>query len=832
MFKNYLTIAIRNIARHKVYSFINIIGLSVGIACCGLIGLYIHTEISVDQFHRNGDRIYRLVRETNIGGKRDVSINTSGGFALALKNDFPEVKQTTRFMSHFWTNLQYGDQFLAHSVAVVDPSFFDLFDFTFTQSNVENIKAQPRSVVVSEKFARRLFGNEDPLGKVVNVRSSLYFIGDVVIRGVIESVAEKSSFPCDFIIVGPTNQVLQREEQWEGWRPTGTWPWIVNYVMLKPGQNAQALESKLNEAVAQYMGDEVAQTHTYHLQPFKRMYLYSQVDYGQAIIKAGQDHGWRSGHIQDVYIIGSVACFILLIACINFVNLSTARSARRAQEVGLRKVVGAQRMQVMGQFFGEAFLMVILSTVMALGLMELSLPFFSNHVLKPDSTFGVVLRPGLSFEALNFWQAVVGVLGLASVVSVLSGFYPAVLLSGFQPVETLKGALRRGDRRGWMRKGLVVAQFSLSILLMVSTAIIYQQIEYIRSKHFGTEYQVLNTHFLWADRVMTPNPTEQLNKRYPTIKQALLQNPNVLDVTTAGWRPGSTDQAIQRPIIAEGREGEDLYLSYWRIGADFIPFYGLEMVAGHNFSEHSAVDGQRRFIINGSAARLLDWDDPIGKTIAWDKQAKGTVIGVVKDYHFYKLNKKIQPMLFFESQGNTNMLFIKLRPEGLAKTVSDVKNILAQFSPEAAETGGYHWEDEVFTEAYLRETRLSTMVTTFSGLAILLACLGLFGLASYAAEVRTKEIGIRKVLGASVSGVVMMLSKDFVKWVIVASLIAWPVAYYAANRWLAEFAYRIDVSVWPFVLGALLALGIALGTVSYQAFKAARANPVDSLRYE
>lgn len=582
-------------------------------------------------------------------------------------------------------------------------------------------------------------------------------------------------------------------------------------MLLKDGTNVRALEAKLQDVIKKYMGDEIAKTTTYHLQPLTRVYLYSKVDYGV---------NWYSD-IKQIYLLGVVACFILAIACMNFMNLTTARSAGRAREVGLRKVIGAHRGQLIGQFLGEAMLMSFLALLLTLGLVELMMPYFANFVGKSH----------LSFNVFGDILTLVGLVSIMTTVGLLAGSYPAFFLSSFQPIETLKGVMKVSGR--WLRKGLVTSQFALSILLMVGMVIIYQQLDFMRSVRLGyNQEQVVIMPIFNVDQKAKSDNDVWLADRYTVVKQALLQNPNISKVSAfrpmLGW-----GWDLNRKVIVEGHENNDVRLPILEVDEDFIPFFDIEILSGRNFSLDIASDTTQAYILNEAAVKMFGWDDPIGKSFEWRTprfpNRKGKVIGIVKDFHFASLHTTVKPAALIMLPRFMDYVGVKIQANKIAETMPFLEKTWFQFVPQ-----NYRFQrifmEEQFGNLYYAEHRLGTMVTTFSGLAIFIASLGLFGLVSYTAEQRRKEIGIRKVLGARASGIVTLLSKDFIALVIVANLIAWPAAYWAANNWLQEFAYRMDITLWPFLLGTFLALTIALGTTSAQAIRAAHTNPVDALR--
>lgn len=807
MLKNYLLVAFRNLIRHRAYSFINIVGLAVGIACCILILLFVQDEFSYDRFHAKADRIYDVLRETRSEGQTQIVPRTSGALHSVLVNDLPEVEQAARVIIR-GVAVQYDQDGLHRQFAMVDPSFFKMFDFPFVRGNAETIVQDPGSMAIGESLAAQFFGDEDPMGKVLAFHDQ-YYGRSFVVRGVMKDVPNQSTIQFDMLVTTAAPNMSQ--EVWNVWRPTGGWGHVVNYVLLREGADAKVVEAKFEGVIVQHMGEEIAKTSTYYLQPLTRAYLYSIADYNMA---------WRdySGDIQSVYLMGVIAGFILLIACINFMNLATARSVRRAREVGLRKVVGAYRLQVVGQFLGEAVLMSVLAMVIALGLAKLAMPYF------------VTLSGKAHLNMLGEPQVLIGMIGMALVVGLLAGSYPAFFISAFEPVETVKGSFKTGSRGAWIREHLVVMQFALSILLIIGTFIVFQQMEYIRNQTLGyDEDQIIFTNIFSVEKGLNKNRKTRLVNRYQVVKQEMLKNPNIVKVSAFSRPLGRKMHGQLQVFSAEGHSGENLQMQMLNVDDEFLSLFGIEIIAGRNFSLDVPTDRTDAYLLNETAVKQLGWDDPIGKSFGLT--GEGKVIGVVKDFHFSSLHTKIGSLALRMNTPSFGSLGMQVRAENIEETVAFIEKVWKQFMV-SYEPPRYQFMDEWFDRNYQDEERVGKMATIFAGLAIFLACLGLLGLVSFSVEQRTKEIGVRKVLGASVGGVMVLLSRDLVKFVLVANLIAWPVAYFTTTRWLHGFAYHIDVGVLPFVLAGVLALTIALGTVSFHAWKAARANPVDAIKYE
>ena len=809
MLKNYLLVAFRNLMRHRAYSFINIAGLAVGIACCILILLFIQDELRYDRFHDKADRIYDVLRETRSEGQRQIVPRTSGALRDVLVNDFPEVEEATRVIIR-GVAVQYEQEGLQRRFALVDPSFFVMFNFPFVRGDAETIVQDPGSIAISERLAEQFFGREDPMGKVLTFYDQ-YYGRSFVIRGIMKDVPIQSTMQFDMLVT--TNAPNMSREVWDVWRPTGGWGHVVNYVLLKEGVDEKVVEAKLEDVIVQHMGEEIARTSTYYLQPLTRAYLYSMADY---------DMAWRdfSGDIQSIYLMGVIAGFILLIACINFMNLATARSVRRAREVGLRKVVGAHRFQVMGQFLGEAVLMSALAMIIALILAMLAMPYFITLSGKAH----------LSLVLLGEPHILVGMVGLVVLVGLLAGSYPAFFISAFEPVETVKGSFKTGSRGAWIREHLVVMQFALSILLIIGTFVVFQQMEFIRNQTLGYgKDPIIFTNIFSVERGLNKNRKTRLVNRYQVVKQEMLKHPNVVKVSAFSRPLGRKMHGQLQVFVAEGHVGENLQMQILNIDDEFLSLFDIELIEGRNFSLDMPTDMATAYILNESAVKQLGWDDPVGKSFGLEDEGK--VIGVVKDFHFSSLHTRIGALALRMNTPSFGSLGIQVRAENIEETVAFVEGVWKKFMV-AYEPPRYQFMEEWFDRNYQDERRVSKMATIFAGLAIFLACLGLLGLVSYAVEQRTKEIGVRKVMGATISGVMVLLSKDFVKMVLIANVIAWPVAYFAVTRWLQGFAYHIDVSFMPFALAGVLALAIAVGTVSFQAWKAAQANPVDAIKYE
>ena len=811
MFRNYLVIALRNLNRQKTFSAINILGLAIGLGTCILIVLYIQDELSVDSWHAKGDRIYQVIRETRAGGQSDYLPYTSGALARALERDFPEVEKAVRLMWVF-LDVHLGEKKFDMSVCVVDPEMFEIFDFPYVRGSLETAFPNPNAIAITESAAKVLFGDEDPIGKTITAESN-HHGGERTITAVLKDVPHNSTLQFDYVSTGGFTSPGAKYA-WENWIPTDGWRPVNTYLLLREGADPKGLVAKFPELIDRYMGAEIARTNAYHLQPLERIYLYSRKDY---------DLDWY-GDIDRVYQFGAIAVLVLAIGCINFTNLTTAQSARRAHEVGLRKVSGAYRSQLMGQFLGESVLTALVALVLALVAVKFVLPEFNAFFL-------MQIELNLSSDPL----LVISLIGIAVFVGLLAGVYPAFFLSAYEPAETLKGAFRAGSRGQWIRKGLVVVQFTISIILLASTGVIYQQLDYIRNKNLGfnMEQMVLIPIFV-LDQETKSDPGQKLAARYATVKEAFRAHPNVLEVTAYRWGLG-WGGGIIRTLRAEGHEGTDWRMPLLEVDEDFLDVFQIELVEGRKFDPIAfPTDTSKAFIINKTAVERLGWDDPVGKSFEWIdrvRNRKGTVIGVVQDFHFSSLRDEIGPIALTIRHQQFYNLGVRVKAEGMEETLAFFEETWKQFVP-ADQPFEYMMWDQQFEYMYSAEQRAQALTLLSSGMAILLACMGLFGLAAFTVEQRVKEIGVRKVLGASVSNIVMLISKTFAIMVLIANLFAWPVAYFAMDSWMAGFAYRTDLSWWIFVLSGAVALAIALFTVSFHALRAAVSNPVEALRHE
>ena len=821
MFRNYLIVAVRNLMRQKLYAGINILGLAIGMACCLLILLYVQSEMGYNSAYPNADRIFKVIRGTQTEtGSQTFSAHTSGPLGPALKEQFPEVEDVMRlYQQRAWVNVP--DAVHRLTLCVSDVNLFDFFHFEFVVGDVQSAFQDPQGVVLTEATAAKLFGRRNPIGESITVEE-FSTKGIYTVRGVMKDLPQKSTVQFDLVCpVAPTNRIWV----WDDWLPT-QWRSIETYVLLQQRSLAKPLREKMQMLLTQHMGETIGQYNAYDLQPFDRVYLYSARDYD--IQKAGSGDGMMYGDLDTLYFAIFIAVAILIIACINFINLATARAAKRAREVGLRKTVGASFGNLVVQFFGESLLLTLIATFFAVGFVELTLPTFAQFVGKPLS-FGFVQTPSLLLYLA----------GLVVSVGALAGAYPAFVLSAYHPVEVLKSQSLSFGRGHFLRKALVVFQFAVSVVLIVGMFITSDQLSYLHNRDLGFDKDALVEIPIFISSRDVPawgNYGWELKQQYNKVKAAFLKHPRVLAATSTRFPPsGYSPREI---FQAEGTGNQDWPFRVYPVDEDFITTFDIVLVSGQQFSRtHTELSFWERnqkkipetFILTESAVKQLGWQDPLGKRLVGHERA-GTVIGVVKDFHFQPLNQIQEPAVLVPEYEHLKMLYLKIDPTHFEETRAFLETTWKQFLP--TRPFSFQFLDDRLSAIFIEEKRQERLFAVFSALAICIGCLGLFGLASYMTLQRTREIGIRKVLGASVFQVVMLLVRDFAKLIVVAIVLALPVAYYAMSSWLGHFPYRINLTLMPFLMGGLIALGIALATVLYQALSAAVSDPVDALKCE
>jgi len=805
MFKNYIKVALRNISRNKLYSFLNIAGLAIGIACCVLILLYIQDELSFDRFHEKADRIYRVNSHFIIPERTMNFATTAHVQGPMFKAEYPEVETYARFSSYgsrkvirYKENTFYEEKFI-----YAENTLFDVFSFKLIKGNSKDALVKPNSLVITEEIAEKYFGNEDPLGKDLRVNIDSLF----KVTGVMENVPKTSHIRPDFFASFST---LKLEPSGNAAQDMLSNVDYHTYILLREGGDYKEFEQKLVGYIDKYLSatlKALGGSASLEMQPLTSIYLHSNVD--------GELE--RTSDISYIYLFSGIGLFILLLACLNFMNLATARSANRAKEVGLRKVVGAHRRQLIKQFLGESMILTFIAIILSLLLVSLTMPIFQD-ISGKDLAVNVFSNPVL----------LIGLLGLFFIVSLIGGSYPAFFLSAFRPVEVLQGKFKRGAKRSILRISLVSFQFTVSIVLIIGTLMVSKQLNYVRNKRLGYD----KDHVVGL-RIRNP----ETQKKYEVIKNELLRHPNILNSSASANLPlervaFSAHHAVGKP------EDELIVLSVQIIDEDFLDTYEMEIAQGRNFSKEYPTDPDEAIMVNEAAVKKLGWqDNPINKEIemftSLTTRRKFRIVGVVKDYHFQSLHEEIQPLILYNAppyEGNYNRISVRVRPENIRETIGFLESKWAEFDSQYPLE--FVFVDDQFDSLYRAEERLGQLFGYFTALAIVIGCLGLFGLTSFTAEQRTKEIGIRKVLGASVSSIIMLLVREFTKWVLLAVVIAWPIGYFVMKNWLQNFHYRTSLGFATFMLAAVLALIISLITVSYQSIRAALANPADSLRYE
>lgn len=793
MIQSYLKTILRNLHKHAGYTFINIAGLAVGLACCILIVLFIRQQVTYDRFHAKADHIYRIVTDVNgQNGQVTEMAFSSAPMAVALVEDFPEIVQATRLFGRYGvmrTDEQSSDaEQQMQGVTFVDSTFFEVFDFQLVQGDRTTALQAPNTIILSETLAERYFGDADPLGQ------SLVFSDTLRLRvtGVMVDMPSNSHIQAGALASLHTLPVSAQTN----YGRLNLW----TYLVLAENASASALVAKLPDFAEQRIGEWARTTLAFHLQPLTSIYFDSD-----RLAEIGP-----TGDRTYLYIFSAIGLFVLIVACINFMNLATARSFRRAREVGVRKVLGAHRGQLVRQFLGEALLLVFVGFAAAIGLVEVFLPTFSELASQDIS---VDYR-----QTLGYLFAITLLVGLAA------GSYPAFFLSAFEPVAVLKGKVHARASGRWVRKGLVVIQFSITIILLIGTTIVYSQLDYVQNKRLGFN----------EDQVFVVQLQNTVQYQHEVLKRDLLRQPQVAEVAAASALPGMP--VAPNAYTPEGSDPQDgpLMTNTIPVGYDYLEVLEVPLLAGRSFSPDFLRDVEEGFIINASAIGHFGWASPeeaLGKQLTrlGTPHQEGRVIGVIDDYHYASLHSEIQPLVLRMDQ-RFRFLAVRVNGDQLIGAREAIEATWQAFAPTQPFQGRFL--DDDLERLYLAEQRFGEVFGYFAGMAIIIACLGLFGLAAFTAEQRTKEIGVRKVLGASIPSVSALLAKEYVYLVLLANLIAWPTTYVVMLRWLDNFVYRIDLGVGVFLLGTLVALTIALLTVSYQAIKAALADPVNVLRYE
>ena len=792
MIHNYLKIAFRNLKKYKSYSFINIAGLAVGMACFILILLFVQYERSFDGFHKHADRIYRVQREQkgNIPGGPRTSVITYGPLASALRSDFPEVVNAVRIehRDSYELALKYNNKRFYERGFYVDGNFFDFFTYDFIQGQAKTALSEPFSIVITEALAKKYFGNEEPLGKTLTIVEDKDY--DVKITGIIKDVPANSHLRFHFLLSMISLNVIYEEKNFgQSWGDSD----FSTYIELENGSDDKELESKLPDVIKKF---EKRNTDGYYLMPLKDIHLKSSDNFEIS----------ADGDIQNMNLLSLVAYIILIIACLNYMNLTTAKALKRAKEIGIRKIVGAHRKQLITQFLSEALIQSTSALILA-GLITIAiLP-----------AFNALTQRELSFDLFHHMALLPKLIALVFITGIFSGLYPALYITSFHPVSALKKNIKVLSGRAGLRNIFVAFQFCVSIILITGMFVIRSQIQFIKNKDIG----YVREHVL-----AMPIRDDVIRDRLDALKNDLLKNPSIKNVSASSHVPNK----ITWSGNLVSKSNESMTVNSCAVDYDYVDLFDIKILKGRNFSREFDSDKNGAFLLSETAIKSLGWDSPLGMECNHWGMKTGKVIGVFKDFHFRSLHTEIRPLYLILYPERVRVLFVKIRPGDIQNVVKFIATTVDSFHP--AHPFDYFFLDDSFNDMYKSEQKFSTLFKYFSALAIFIACLGLFGLISFSVEIRTKEIGIRKVLGASIPGISYLITKEFLYVMVVAALIAWPAAYFILNHWLGNFAYRIGISWNVFPLSGMFVIMIALLTVGYQCLKAATANPVEALKYE
>ncbi|MTI30010.1 ABC transporter permease [Xanthovirga aplysinae] len=804
MVKNYIKIAFRNLIKHKFYTFINITGLAIGMACCLLIFLWVKDELSFDRHNTNLDRMYRISTKEKYNGAVEHMALTPAPLSAILKEEIPEVEESTR--TYGWINsykLTYGEKsYKGIKGITADSTLFNVFTIPFVGGDPSSALSQPNSLVIDVSTAKKLFGKEDPIGKTVLWGRKT----NLIVSGVMEDMPETSHFKANMFLSMSRSEMSSQDN----WTSNNN---FFTYVLLNEATDPKLIESKLRELVEKYVGPQLIgemsqessktdlhDAFSFHLQPVKDIHLRSDLKYETD----------SKGDINYIYLFSAIAAIILLIACINYMNLATARSEERSKEVGLRKTIGALRSQMLVQFLSESLFLSLLGLFLSILLLEFMIPVFNQWS-------GKSLNP-------NYWSnmpllAFMG--GIVIVVGLISGSYPAFHLSRFSPIQALKGGSGNRGKGGQLRNILVTLQFTTSIFFLIGTATVYKQLHFVKNTDPGYNKEELlilhNGYFL--------------DEGVESFKQEMLRQPPFKSATVTSYSPvDNISENNNAYFWAEGpKTDEKTYLmNRWWVDTDFQKTLEMKMVQGRFFSQDFPSDSSAA-VINESAARILGYENPIGRKINSWNNSSATIVGVVKDFNYKTLRNKIDPLVIYLGERNS-MITFRIDGQQTKEAISLLNKKWNEMAP--SQDFDYSFLDSEFNSEYGDEERIGEIFTTFSVMAIFIACLGLFGLAAFTAEQRKKEIGVRKVLGATVSGIILLLSKNFGRLLLIAFVLACPLGWWVMNTWLENFQYRTNIGIEVFVLAGLLSFMVAWLTMSYHAYKAATDDPVNAIRYE
>ncbi|HEY9045457.1 MAG TPA: ABC transporter permease [Ohtaekwangia sp.] len=786
MIKNYLLIAIRNIFRNKLFSTVNILGLAFGIGSALIIFLWVNDELSVDKFHANGDRLYRVMEnQTYSDGKMYTFSSTPGPMAPFIKDKFPEIEKATRWSWQMTQLFQYQDKSFYDEGFYVDQDFIEMFSFQFVAGDVKTALKEKNSIVISEKMAKKYFDNADPIGKILTLNTKTAF----TVTGVVKDLAKNSSIQFQYLI--PFQVFFDDNKSWlDQWGNNN----IRTFLLLAQGTDAEAFGKKLRGEIKEHEKETNVEL---FIQPYREAYLYNDFENG---VQSG-------GRIEFVRIFFIVAVFVLVIACINFMNLSTAQATKRAKEVGLRKVIGAVPGQLFRQFMGESFITVCVSATIAMLLVYLLLPVFNE-----------IIGKSLSLNLLDIKTLLIFVAIIVS-TAFIAGSYPALFISEFKPVQVLKGQLKSGSRAAFFRKGLVIVQFTFSIFLIISTVVVFRQMNFMENRDVGFERANLFSVWLEGD----------IPKKYETFRTRLMSEQGIEAVTASSQLPIDVGNSTSN-LQWEGKdENERILFSNMDVDYEFIQTMRMQMAEGRPF-DRSLVTDTNNYIVNEKAAAKFGFKNgTAGQDLTmWEK--KGKIVGVVKDFNFGSLHSEIEPLVMRVNGGWRNCLLVRTKPNETEAAIRSVEKLWKEYAP--AYPFKYTFLNQDWEEFYKAEGQRGKVFNTLAILSIFISCLGLFGLSAFSAERRTKELGIRKAMGATVPGLVQLMSREFAMLVLIAACIGCPLGWYFMDQWLEGYAYHVEVGYITLIAAAVICLLISMFTISYHSIKVAATNPIKSLRYE
>lgn len=793
--KNYLKITLRNIKRHCVYTVINITGLTLGLTCCILIFLFVNFELSYDKYHANSNNIFRVVmrQKGNMRMGTDCFNSTPGGLKNAIVEDFPEVLKSTRAFQRSGNINKDGELIREQNITYADPEFLEMFTFAMITGDPKTALREPFSILLTAEMASKYFGFEDPIGKMLSIDNNEYKV-----TGIMENIPANTRYPFDFLASFKTIYTIYRsEERVEAWN-TGNQRWNT-YILLSEYSDPVVFEKKLIPFIKKYRGENINQE--FVLQALTRIHLHSHTRGEIGVV----------GDMKTVYLFSIIAFFILLIACLNYMNLSTARSSKRAREIGIRKVVGAHRSNLIYQLLSESLFLVLIAFGISIVLVKMLLP-----------TFNSLIDRELEFVQLLYTSSLLGISGILILTGFFAGSYSAFYLSSCKPLIVIKNTFScRSNRLANFRNILVNIQFVISIVLIICTMVMVKQMNFIRKKDLGYR----------TDHIIYGYGGRSLRLNFEAFKNELIKNPQIQEVYVGGNLPISI-LANNNPFLDGKDEREDWSVYCGAVGYDFLEFFNIDLIEGRSYTKEFSGDAGGTYLINETLAKMAGWENPIGKKLNVDHEESREVIGVFKDFHNTSLHSTLEPMAIYlrSPKRSSGYYAVKIHSSDIPAVLSYLKKQYLKFSQDYPFQ--YSFLNERIDRMYKVEHKLGKSFYCFSLIAIIIASLGLFGLVTFTAEQKIKEIGIRKVLGASVLTIVQILSKKFLTLVLLANIVAWPIAYYAMNRWLQNFVYRTNLNLWIFIYSGSVALIIALFTISYQTIRAAWANPVDSLRYE